>query len=126
MLMKLIPIVLMAGLAAKGLPMAKDQMTYFQNYAKIAATQQEVSNIVNLLAIETNADGQPPAGDGWINIVRTQVNAHGRDPIVDMWGRYYGYWPGASDFTVGSSGPDGNYNTQDDVLGRYQFAYSSQ
>ena len=124
MLGKLIPIAIIGIIGVKGFTMAQDQMDFFSNYTKISATQRELANIKKMLVLEQSYNGNLPEGDDWKEVVREQTNARGRDPVIDLWENEYMYEPYDEDFCVYSAGPDGDYDSEDDIVNHQQGSYS--
>lgn len=119
MLTKLIPLALIVGLGAAGAPKMQGQMEYLTNYAKITATHAELSNYKKLMIIEMIEYGRAPNAGEWQHIITSQVEQTDRDPLVDMWGYYISYWSEGWDFALFSAGPDATFNTDDDIVVRY-------
>lgn len=116
MLAKLIPLVLIGALAYKGFNLAQNQMGFLSNFIKISTTQSELKNISSLLAVEMAADGDLPGN--WMDIITEQIDAGDRDPTVDVWDNCYDAWTEDSTLSVMSAGPDGEYDTDDDIVSR--------
>lgn len=115
MLVKIIPLLLLTGLTVKGATMAKDQMQYVMNYTKIMSTQHEITNLCTVINLELVNEGTLPGEDQWMDMVHAYFSAKNRDPTVDLWNHYYFYLPVDYDFSITSAGPDGMFNTQDDI-----------
>ncbi|MBN8541341.1 MAG: type II secretion system protein GspG [Deltaproteobacteria bacterium] len=128
-IVKLIPMITVAGGAAASSPNIKAQIAKVMEATKVVATQQEISDITKMVYLDT-IDGSHPRSEDFSDYLRKNMrttNNINRDTSLDQWGKAYTltYNKRKREIVVTSAGPDQNYGNADDIRGVYpidQFA----
>lgn len=128
-IVKLIPMITVAGGAAASSPNVKAQIAKVMEATKVVATQREISDIAKMIYLDT-IDGSQPRPEEFADYLRKNMrttNNIKRDTSLDQWGKAYTltYNRQKKEIVVTSAGPDQNYGNADDIRGVYpidQFA----
>lgn len=134
MLMKLIGIITSLVILNQATGIGAEQMEYLTNIVKITLTQSEtdsISYIVYTDKVMGNENSLPYLSEEeWAEYIRRQMasKAKNRDTSKDLWIRPYEILetdpvPGREGrgFVVRSSGPDGSFETKDDIVSGYVY-----
>lgn len=121
--MKLLPIVTVAGGAAASSPKLKAQLTKVIQSTKVVATQQEVSDIAKLVYLDS-VDGTAPKPEAFSSYLQNHMrgaNGSTRNNSKDQWDQPYRltYDQTRHELLISSAGPDGAFDTNDDITANY-------
>ena len=122
-LAKLLPLITVVGGAAASSPNLKAQIAKVIQSTKVIATQQEVSDIAKMVYLDT-VDGTQPKPEEFATYLKNgmrSANGIKRDNSRDQWGQVYtlAYDKTRRELVVTSAGPDGSFDTADDIRGSY-------
>lgn len=122
-LAKLLPLVTFVGGAAASSPNVKAQIAKVMQSTKVIATQQEVSDIARMVYLDT-VDSTQPKPEQFTEYLKTgmrSANGIKRNNSHDQWGQAYtlAYDKTRRELVVTSAGPDGHFDTADDIRGSY-------
>lgn len=120
-MLKALPAIMLSAGVAMNSPKVKNLL----NYVKVVATQSEVNNITQILSLEWITDEKLPTdpehfADYVRKIMRVPASSGGvpRDTSKDIWGTPYQLIIDGQTIKVNSGGPDGEYDTDDDVYSK--------
>lgn len=101
-----------------GLPSIKNFIMAPIKMAEGVATGAEIHNLQKILANYKALNGQYPDIDGLERAIADNYDlGTGRgDPRTDAWGNYYHYERRGRGYIIVSDGPDGAFNTGDDLV----------
>lgn len=125
-IVKIIPMITVAGGAAASSPNLKAQIAKLMESTKVVATPQEVSDIAKMVHMDT-FDSTNPRPEEFSNYLRRNMrttNGIQRDTSLDQWGVSYRltYDRSKRELVVTSAGPDKRYDTADDIKGIYPYS----
>jgi hypothetical protein len=134
MLIKLIGIITSLVILNQSTGIGAEQLEYLTNIVKITLTQSETDSIAYMVYSDKvmGNEGRLPylSDEEWAEYIRKQMESKtkNRDTSKDLWIRPYEILetdpvPGRNGmgFVVRSSGPDGSFETKDDIISGYVY-----
>jgi len=121
MMLKLLPVAAMVGGGVANQDEIKEQIDKVTQIAKVVAVQREVDGISKMIYLQYITDeGYLPSERDFADYVRKNMKTKRgveRDTSIDFWENPYVFERDKDGFTVRSAGPDGDYDTDDDIIG---------
>ena len=86
------------------------------------ASSVELQNLQKTIVMVKNQNGAYPEESEFESIVLEKFSSAVKDPRLDFWGRPYRYRRSPGGFEIRTGGPDGKFETKDDLAMKWEDA----